>query len=299
MSEGIVSESGGEQAAPILESGSATPVAPPQVVTPAAQPENWRTQYLSGDPDLFSNATLAEIPDVQTLAKNHAHVQKLIGADKIALLNDESTPEERAAFFTRLGRPADPKDYDLEGVGPPEGVPMDEALQESMVGTMHDLGLNSDQVRGLLGAYNESIGGQFQEATGESQRSRDTAMEDFRKELGTSFEPQKDLAMRAFREATGDRFEEVANIQLADGGLLGDNVDLLRAFAKLGGKMSEHGLVGATASRSTLSPKESEAGIAKLESESAHILNDKNHPEHALTVEKRNTLYATAYPEEQ
>jgi hypothetical protein len=294
MSEGTVLESGGEQAASILESG-----ATPPVETPASQPENWRTQHLSNNPDLFSNATLAEIPDVETLAKNHVNVQKLIGADKIPRPQEDWTQEQHDDFWTKLGRPADPKDYNLEGVEPPEGVPFDEGFQTEMVGTMHKLGLNSEQVRGLLGAYNESVGGQFQQQTGDAERNRESALQDLRNEWGSSYEPQKDLAMRAFRAGAGEGFEQLANIQLADGGLLGDNPEVIKAFAAIGGKMSEHGLVGATASRSTLTSKESLAGIAKLESESAHILNDKNHPEHELVVAKRNTLYASAYPEEQ
>ena len=301
-SEPIVSESG-VPAAPSVETTVVTgqPAAPttiaptePAPAAPAA-PANWRDGLSA---DLRSNPTLEQIPDVETLALNHVNVQKLIGGEKIPRPNENWGEEEWNNHFTQLGRPSKAEDYDLEGIDGPEGVPADAELQSAMVGEMHKLGLNSDQVKGILGFYNNAIGDQYQQGQADVTQARDTGIQELRNEWGKSFPAQVDLAMRAFKSGAGEGFEELAAMELAGGGLLGDHPAIIKAFAALGNKTSEHGLVGATAKRSTFSPEESLTAIATLEAESAHILTDKSHPEHEAMLAKRSALYASAYPEE-
>ena len=282
-SESVVVESG-EPAAPSVE---------PTIVTgepaaPSAPVANWRDSLSA---DLRSNPTLEQIPDIETLAKNHVNVQKLIGGDKIALPQEGWGEDELNNFYTKLGRPAKAEDYDLEGLERPEGVPFDDEFEGAMVGEMHKLGLNSDQVKGILGFYNNTVGNQHQEQAGEAERTRTTGVQDLKNEWGKSFDAQVDLAKRAFMAGAGDSFEQLAAMPMADGGLLGDHPAVIKAFAALGGKMSEHGLVG-TAQRSTMSPGEAGGEIRKLMSDPDFLsaYTDSNHLEHEIAVKRINDL---------
>ncbi len=281
--------------APEPVSALAEPTAAP--VSEPASTGNWRDSL---SPDLRNNPTLEHHESVESVAKELVNVQKLIGADKIVIPGEDASPEEWDSFHTKLGRPADPANYDLEALEVPEGMPWDGEFQTSMVGTMHKLGLNQKQVQGVLGAYIESIGGQYQQATGDTARARETGINDLRNEWGKSFDSQVDLATRAFRAGAGENFEAVADIQLVGGGKLGDHPDVIKAFAQLGGKMSEHGLVGATASRSTLSPTEAGGERNKLMADQDFLKAylDGGHLEHAAAVKRINDLTIAEVGEE-
>lgn len=293
-----------EPAIPGGEAESAAPAAPSIAVTPST-PEaapittggdgttpvsSWRDSL---SVDLKDNQTLSKFESVEALAKEHVNVQKLIGADKVIVPNAESTPEELNAFYQKLGRPGKVEDYDLEGVERPADLPWDDEFQGSMLTTMHEAGLSSVQVQKVLSAYIESVSGQFQFANGEVQRVTETGIQDLRNEWGGSYDAQIDLSKRAFASAAGEDHEELAGIKLHDGTLLGDHPKLIKAFAVLGGKMSEHGLVGANAStRTTMSPVEAGNAVKKLMGDADFMAayTEESHPEHALSVQKMRDL---------
>ena len=265
---------------------AATPAATP-VSTPAAA--NWRDSL---PVDLRDNPTLANIPDVESLAKEHIGVQKMIGADKIVIPGEDATPAEWSTFHGKLGRPDKAEDYDLSGVEVPEGLPWDGEFQTSMVSKMHELGLNPRQVQGVLDYYISNASDKHEQSSGDMMRAQEAGEKELRNSWGKSFDAHKDLAKRAFMSATGENYEAVAGLKMADGGMLGDHPDVVRAFAELGGKMSEHGLVGATAQRTTLSPGESKTEVNRLMGDEAFIkvYTDKEHPEHESSIQRMQNL---------
>ena len=257
--------------------------------TTLSQTANWRDSL---PPDLKDNPTLSQIPDIQTLAKNHVNVQKLIGTEKIERPKEDWTPDQFADFYTKLGRPADSKDYDLEGIDIPESLPWDNEFQDSMLGIMHEAGLTQAQVQKVLGGYISKVGGDFEAATGESQRTRESGIQDLRNEWGKSFDAKVDLAKRAFMAGAGQNFEQVAGLTLQDGSKLGDHPAIIRAFASLGGKMNEHGLVGGKTSNAIMSPKEASGQRNKLlaDPEFLKAYLDATHLEHNAAVDRIKDL---------
>lgn len=276
---------------PVVE--ATPPVTPaaeaPAVVATPAVGGSWRDTL---PVDMRDDQTLSQIPDIEALAREHINVQKVIGADKIARPQEDWTPEQFDEFYTKLGRPAKVEDYDLAGVEAPEGLPVIEGFQESMVGEMHKLGLSSTQVAGILKSYYEGQGAQFEAAGVDRQQASEAGIQDLRNEWGKSFDAQVDLANRALRAGAGDQFEALSQIELSDGSLLGNNPAIIKVFAALGGKMSEHGLVGAAASRSTVSPSEAGAQIAKLKGDPEFLKSflHAEHPEHAASVKRIDDL---------
>jgi len=277
-------------AEPVSESFTSEPSQTTSVPISTPSPTgNWRDSL---SVDLRNNPTLETIPDIETLAKNHINVQKLIGTEKIERPKEDWTPEQFSDFYTKLGRPAEAGDYDLDAIARPENLPWDDGFQDSMVSIMHEAGLSQTQVSKILSGYIESVGGQYTEATGEAQRSRETGIADLRSEWGKSFDSQVDLAKRAFRSGAGDAFEQVAGMMLADGGKLGDHPSIIRAFAALGGKMNEHGLVGGVTSNLTMSPQQAGGERNKLMADPDFLKAylDGTHLEHDAAVKRINDL---------
>lgn len=275
-------------AAPPVEAPPAVPVT--EVAAPVA-PVNWRESL---PVELRDNPTLSTIPDVAALAKEHVNVQKMIGADKIALLGEEPTPEELNTFYTKLGRPATAEDYDLSGVSIPENVAVDDAFQGAAVGKMHELGLTQAQVDGVLGFYYGQVGEQGAASSVELEQNVQAGIQGLKTEWGPAYGAKVDLAMRAFRSGAGERAKEIEELKMADGSELGDNPGFIRVFAELGDKMSEHGLVGTATTRSTFAP-------AEAKNERLRLLADPKfkdaylsgtHIEHKAAVQKIADLTA-------
>ncbi len=274
---------------------AATPTDIP-ISTPG-QPANWRESL---SPDLRENPTLANLDSVEALAKEHINVQKLIGGEKLARPQEDWTPEQFDDFYTQLGRPAKVEDYNLDGVERPEGVDWDDGFQSHMLGILHKGGASNDLVRQVLAGYGEYVGSAVSADNVDKAQTRESQIQDLRSEWGKSFDAQVDLAKRALRAGAGEGFEELADLEMAGGGKLGDNPAVIKAFATLGGKMNEHGLVGGTSSvRTTLSPQEAGAQRNKLMADETFLeayLNAE-HLEHGAAVKRMTALTEMAVAE--
>jgi len=283
VSEGAVDISGSaeEPAAPVSE----------PVSTPAPE-TSWRDSLSA---DLKDNPTLANIPDVASLAKEHVNVQKLIGADKIPRPQDDWNDQQWSDHFTRIGRPAKAEDYDLQDVAVPEGLPVSDELQTAVVAKMHALGLNQKQVAGVLGEYYALQGDQFTQSQGDVARDTEAGIKALQNEWGKSYGAHVDLAKRAITAAAGDGFEELAGLTMSDGTLFGNHPLVIKAFATLGDRLDEHGLVGGSSqARTTMTPAEAAEEIDALNGGKDDFplkYNDKNHAQHAWAVQRMNELF--------
>jgi len=250
---------------------------------------NWRDSL---PVDIRDNATLGSLDSVEALAKEHINVQKLIGADKIALPKEDWNDDQRGELYQKLGRPAKAEDYDLEGLERNENLPWDSDFETEMLGVMHAAGLNSVQAKKILGGYIASVGSQYEQSVGDTNRGREEGIQDLRNEWGKSFDAQVDLAKRAFSSGAGENFQELADIELSDGGKLGDHPAIIKAFAVLGGKMNEHGLVGGKTTNATMTPEGATSERNKLLSDEKFMeayLNE-SHLEHASAVKRISDL---------
>ncbi len=266
-----------------------TPVSEPAAVATPASAGNW---YDSLPADVRDNPAISRHSDMASLAKEHINVQKVIGSEKIPKPKEDWTPEQWAEHHTLMGRPMEPANYDLESVVRPEGMPLQDGLEDAMINVMHEEGASQKMVQRVLSEFYKLQGAGFDNANMERDRSVDNGVQGLKNEWGTSYAAQVDLANRAFRSGAGENFEEVAAIQMADGSTIGNNPAFIRVFAALGGKMSEAGLVGANARRTTFSPQEAGAEINKLYADKDFMdaYDNKSHPEHAAALKKMDDL---------
>jgi hypothetical protein len=133
------------------------------------------------------------------------NMEKLVGADKIALPKDDNE-EEWAKVYDKLGRPKEAGDYQLPV---PEGE--DGAFAGEAGKKMHELGLNTKQARGLAEWWNEQAAGIKETMEVEQAEAAKADAEALKQEWGKDYPTEVEIARRAMRqfEITGDEQEEI------------------------------------------------------------------------------------------
>lgn len=185
-------------------------------------------------------------------------------AGMVALPGEAAKPEDWAAFYDKLGRPESAEQYDLGDFKPPEGLPWSGEVQAAMLGKMHEAGLNSAQVKGLLGAYAGVQQAQLQalETAAEQAAAADRAA--LEKEWGGAWKARMDEANLAVRAVFGEDLDAAKDLRLADGRFLLDDARLARVFAKIAPLVNEAGdLPGAKAGASQAGDAEA-ARLARM-----------------------------------
>lgn len=274
-----------------------TDISEPEIADESAVPESWRSGLSE---DYRTHPVLERFDDLDALAREHIHLQKLIGRKGIVPPAADADDAERARFYDALGRPESPDAYDLDGMERPDGMPWDDEFEKAMLERMHASGLTDGQARALLEGYSELQGVAWQDANAAQDRALDVAETGLRREWGGNFDAQIDMANRAFAAAFGERVDDVRQLRLTDGQYLGDHPDMVRAFAKLGGLMGEAEFVGWKEARIGRSSSEARAQLSTLEAdpELRTALLDRAHPEHRQAVARRSDLAHAAYGDE-
>jgi len=229
------------------------------------------------------------------LAKNYLHAQRLVGADKIVLPNERSTPEEIAAFRTKLGVPAKFDDYSYKL---PEGMTedrLDKTRLDAWRKEMHEAGIPKAAAERIMNKFLAEEHGHY---TAQA-KAREKALQDnelaLKQEFGAKFDERVNQARFALRQFGTDELTSM----LEETGL-GSHPEVVRFFAKVGEKMSDdraRGGSGATAA-STATPDLAQAALQEFNRnpENMKALFDSNHPNHDYVVKQRRELFEAAYP---
>jgi len=251
---------------------------------------DWRSgidQEIAGDP------SLADIKDLNGLAKSYINAQKMVGADKVVLPGPDASPEEMSEFYTRLGRP---ESYDFDKVELPEGFEHSEPMDQAMKTLMHETGLTNAQANKLYSGYLQYLGNEYKEAVSGNEQARSEWQVQLKKDLGKAFDESVDLSQRAAKELGGDEllkwFDETGQ---------GDNPMFVKLFAKVGKMMSEAGAEPGEVKSFELTPEAAEQEIARLQRD-PNFMNqytDKEAQGHAEAIKKMEYLYGYAYPENE
>lgn len=190
---------------------------------------------------------LARFDDKDTagIVKSYLDMETQSGG-KVKIPNEESTPEERSAFYNKLGRPGQPQDYEVDKPDMPEGMDYDEKFEMTMRGIAHESGVTKDQFKALVKAYNDyqmeifSDGADdlqlFQDMKGLIKTEEETKTELQTKWLGDDYAKNMEISRRALRELVpgelGEQFVDLINKSK-----LGNNPIMIQAFKEIGSKM--------------------------------------------------------------
>ncbi|MCP4974481.1 MAG: hypothetical protein GY914_12575 [Prochlorococcus sp.] len=258
--------------------------------------------------DLRESGSLKDIPDIPTLAKAYNDAQSYIGRsiripgedagedtwnDFNAKLMDvpgmarvpteDSTQEDWTAFYNTMGRPEAAADYRIERA---EGMQPSEA-EGPLLEKLHELGLNSSQASGLVNWMNQGVN----VVNEDGERSQAEAISSLKDDWGQAFDSKLKDAKAAL-QVYGD--ESLVNELNATG--LGNNVQLIRAFAEIGKGFSEDPAIAAGESKSMgMTPAEARSQIDEIQGNPGHAYFDDANPGHQAAVERMQKLYQSAY----
>ena len=267
---------------PVAETTQTTePVAPTIATTDNSTPATWKdsiSQEFREDPNI------SKFTEIDALAKSYINATRMIGQDKVAVPNENSTDDQWNEVYEKLGRPESADKYKLDVQS--EIVPLDEGAVKSFAENAHKLGLNNKQAQGILEYYKNSMEGSEQQSRIDTETAQANAEQELRKEWGRSFDEN---LKKAGSVAKANMDPEILDMQLKDGTRLGDHPAVIKGFANIANLMSEDKMIG--------TDEDSATGGRNLDEEISKIVNDRDgpywnkaHPDHDKIVQQVFTL---------
>ena len=207
--------------------------------------ENWR----DGLPEsIRGEKCLENVKSINGLVNSYVHAQHAIGANKVALPNENSTEEDWAAFYKACGRPETEKEYTTDGVQLPEGVKLDEEAVNAFRSFAFKHGFNQktfnaalaydvERVQKQAAAHAVAAEAEYNDTL--AKLKADEASGDLRKKFGNDFATVNAVITQCNKAMNTFGLTEV----LAKAGLL-NNYQVITALCGIGAKMSESRIKG-------------------------------------------------------
>ena len=166
---------------------------------------------------------------------SYRNLEKFAGGAKnlLELPPENATPEQLDAFYSKLGRPADPNEYGLKA---PDGG--DPAMVEWFKGTAHKLGLSAKQAQSLFTEFNGMSGSMQEKLQTQMAQESEKAIGTLKQEWGQAYDQMIGAGRRA-ATALGYDAGKLSAIEDKLG-----TAEMLRLFAQLGSKMGEDSFAG-------------------------------------------------------
>lgn len=187
--------------------------------------------------------------------KSYQNLETLLGQDKagkaLYLPKDDADAEGWAKVFDRLGRPSDPKGYELPK---PDGD--DGKFAEEMAPVLHELGLTKRQAQALAQKWNERSARLNAELDAKAKADAEAQEAELRREWGSRFDAELARGKQA-ATAFGIDADMLNAIEAAAG--YGKTMKL---FAAIGAKIGEDSFTAGNGASGGMS---SAAGKVRME----------------------------------
>ena len=252
-----------------------------QIEQPPTVAKSWKEAIPE---DLRNDPNISKFTELESLAKSYINATRMIGQDKVAVPNNNSTDDQWNEVYDKLGRPESPDKYQLDIKS--EAVPLDEGAIKSFAENAHKLGLNNKQAQGILEYYKNSMEGSLQQNQVDMETAQAQAEQELRKEWGRTYE---DNIKKAGAVAKANMDANILDMQLKDGTRLGDHPAIIKGFANIANLMSEDKLVS-TESESVSQGIDYDAEISKIVNDRDGPYWNKAHPDHDRVVQQVFTL---------
>jgi len=273
-----------QETVPVAETTQTTTEAPKETTAQETQIEQQPTVAKSWKEaipeDLRNDPNISKFTELEALAKSYVNATRMIGQDKVAVPNNNSTDDQWNEVYDKLGRPESPDKYQLDIKS--EAVPLDEGAIKSFAENAHQLGLNNKQAQGILEFYKNSMEGSLQQNQVDMETAQANAEQELRKEWGRAYE---DNIKKAGAVAKANMDANILDMQLKDGTRLGDHPAVIKGFANIANLMSEDKLVS-TESENVSQGIDYDAEISKIVNDRDGPYWNKAHPDHDKIVQK-------------
>lgn len=266
---------------PVEETKQTTTDTPQTIEQPSTVAKSWKetiSEEFRNDPNI------SKFTEIDALAKSYINATRMIGQDKVAVPNENSTDDQWNEVYAKLGRPESADKYKLEVKS--ETAPLDESAIKQFTENAHQLGLNNKQAQGILEFYKNSMEGSIQQAKIDTETAQANSEQQLRKEWGRSYDEN---IKKAGAIAKANMSEDILNMELKDGTRVGDHPAVIKGFANIANLMSEDKLVS-TESENVDRGTDYEAEISKIVNDRDGPYWNKGHPDHDKVVQQVFTL---------
>lgn len=242
--------------------------------------------------DLVQDPTIQKFMDEQgqlnteNLAKSYVNAQSMIGRDKIPLPKDDAPEEEWQQVFNRLGRPEDPKEYQLEDPDDlPDELHLPDSTKEGIKAKAHELGLLPKQVQGVYEFFMSQNAEMVQEHYQQVEQQIKDGEQALRKEWGNAYEAEVNKAKKAMQSFVPEESQEDFITKY------GNDPTVIKLLNNVGNQITEGSLKGkSSAANFTMTPDEAQRRIDSINKDPKHPYwkGDKQ------AVKEVNDLFAAA-----
>jgi hypothetical protein len=224
------------------------------------------------------NDKLARFKDDPALLANSYLEQEKINSGKVKMPTDASTPEEKSAFYQKMGRPDNAEGYTLPQLA--EGKAYDDAFLGEMKTAAHESGVSDSQFGGLIERYLAHESQMAEAKLAASNAEAETTAQALQKEWIGDYDKNLEISKRAIRELVpeGIRDDFVKLISDKD---LDNNLIFIKGLHSIGAKLMDDSLVTGT--------------TAKKEEEGAYVPQYVNSPTMYRNDESEEGMKAKAY----
>ena len=231
-----------------------------------------------------NDPNIAKFTEIDALAKSYINATRMIGTDKVAVPNQNSTEDHWNEVYDKLGRPESAEKYKLEVKS--EVVPIEETAVKQFAENAHKLGLNNKQAQGILEFYKNSMEQTAKQTQIDAETAQAQAQQVLRQEWGKSYDAN---IQKAASLAKANMKAEVLDLPMKDGSRLGDNPDVIKGFAKIADMLSEDKIIS-TESENVNQGRDYDSEISQIINDKTGPYWNSTHPDHAKVVQQVLTL---------
>ncbi|QPZ53555.1 putative capsid assembly protein [Pelagibacter phage HTVC035P] len=274
-----------QETVPVAETTQPTTEAPKEQISSTTEQPTVAKSWKEAISEEFRNdPNISKFTEIDALAKSYINATRMIGQDKVAVPNENSTDDQWNEVYTKLGRPESADKYKLDINS--EVAPIDEGAIKTFAETSHKLGLNNKQAQGILEYYKSIMEGSVQQSKIDTETAQAQAEQQLRQEWGKNFDEN---VKKAGSIAKANLGVDVLDMQLKDGTRLGDHPEVIKGFAKIADMMSEDKIVS-TESENVDQGRDLEQEISRIMNDRSGPYWNKGHPEHDKIVQQVYTL---------
>lgn len=266
-------------------------------LTPHQQFLEMLPEDLRSDPSFIKFDGESPNAIIGNLAKSYTNLQKLVGADKNAIIKFPSSEDDKEgweAIYSKLGRPETVEGYEIEKLKE-LGEEMDEGVLKGIAEAAHANGVSKKAFEAIVGKYMEQFQGMKEQSAQQAADTEKQYVEALQKEWGEAFEPKMAKVLNTLKEKADPEFLKMA----ADYPFIFDHPSVLKTIDNLLKMSSEDsGPKQAGASNGALTPAEAKAQIAAFmaDEQKQKILNTQGHPMRESVMAEKSRLFKAANP---
>lgn len=257
----------------------------------------WGTQIAGLPAELRDSPYLTKHTGLEGLVKEHINAQGLIGKKGFLPPNVEDLGDVNR-FLTELGRPGTPSDYKRPEGGDNGAFGDSSELRDQIDVLLHESGLTQTQYDRLVPSWSSLV--QSQRDTAKAAAIADTTQKinALKDEYGAAYTEKMTAGDRALEAVFGEAADDILNMELADGTLVGNNIGFIKGIIKMG---EDHYVDDHLTDSRGVKVVHQDKGSAEAEiktllatKEFTDMYFEKNHPGHEEANMKMDNLYRIA-----